>query len=540
MPGETKIIVRRSGALGDVVAATVVADKLHEQGYACEFQTHTNAHCLLKYQPSVASVAKPAGYAHVDLDGCYERNPARRDLHFYEMFLSRANEQLSPYGIHLGKPRNARPQLYPPDEVVEIARAKFSDYPRPWVFLVPRSNYYAPRQIPDPFWEAVAAHVQATCFWLGTHQAPEGIVDVQCRHVSQLVPWLSVADLVISVDTGPIHIAAALNRRILALGQSSSPELHLSEQCDFETLWPTGNLTCLNCQENKCPIDPYIPPCQKFDPIEVASTANQKLIWHRGSPFTFRGVSCVIPIFRPGVEMLNHCLQCVLPQVYEIVVTREAGGIVPEGVLRHEKIRHVCHRSSGLGFGRNVNFGLRHTSHEFVLILNDDVYLCPDAVERLKDEMAHDNVGMVGHLLRYPDGTIYHAGKQRLTNGGIGHPHLDLRKHLPTITEPVEMENTNGASILVRREAFYDIGGFDEEFLFFAEDDDLAMRMRQKGWRVWYTPKAAGFHEEHQETKALPNFSQIMNESNRRFARKWGPYFLHNRGNPGLGNFNYS
>lgn len=528
---ESKIIVRRSGAIGDAVAATVVADKLKEQGYECQFQTHTNVHPVLKHCPGVAALDLPKGYAHVDLDGSYERNPSRRHLHFFEMFLSRADESLSPYGVRLGPARNARPVLSPGLEIVEIARAKFSEYPRPWVFLVPRSNYYATRQVPDPLWVEVAKRIPGTCFWLGTHNAPEGIVDPQCRQVSQLVSWLSVADLVISVDTGPMHIAAALNRRILALGQSSSPELHLSEQCDFETIWPEGNLDCLNCQENKCRLNYYLPPCQSFDPEKVAQAARSKL--RPGM------ISCVIPIFRPEAEMLNRCLECVLHQVDEVVVTRESSGIVPHGTKSDPRIRHVVHRSSGLGFGRNVNFGMRHTNYEQVLILNDDVYLSPDAVARMLEETNHGNVGIVGQLLHYPNGTIYHAGKVRSPNGSIGHPHVDLGKHLPTIDVPMEMENTNGASILVRREAFYDIGGFDEEFVFYAEDDDLAMRMRQRGWRVWYTPRAYGVHNEHAETRKVANINQIMNESNRRFAAKWGKYFSHNKGNPGLGNFSY-
>jgi len=236
--------------------------------------------------------------------------------------------------------------------------------------------------------------------------------------------------------------------------------------------------------------------------------------------------------------MLNKCIQSVEHQVDEIVLTMEQGGVIPSGTLTSGKIRSVRHSGSNIGFGRNVNFGLRHTKNPFVLVLNDDVYLAPNAVEKMLEVMK-PKVGIVGHLTWYPNGTIYHAGKPRAAGGGIGFPHIDHRGYIPTITEPREMENTNGASILVRRKAFYDIGGFDERFLFYAEDDDLAMRVRRAGWQVWYTPYATGIHDEHAETRKRPDMMKIMQESNALFGQLWGEYFRWNRNNPGLGNFDY-
>lgn len=523
-----RIIIRRNAALGDVISATVISDKLRELGHEITFQSHASAHPLLRRVPSVAGFDQPHGYCHCDLDGAYETNPQRRSLHFNDMWFARANQNLNPYGIHLGQPFNCRPRLVVSDNEKAVAKAKFSDYPKPWVFISPASQYYNVRAVPDGIWEQVAKRINGTCFWIGLHTAPPGIVDLQVRSLSTLLPWLSCADLLVTVDTGPMHFAAAMGVRILAISQSSDPQLHLSDQVDFDTIAPP--LDCLNCQENVCPKSRYSPPCQQIDPGQLAERINGRL--------TVTGVSCVIPIFRPHKDMLNRCLEAVLPQVSEVIVTKESIGIVPTGTITDAKIKHVTHRQSGLGFGRNVNFGFRHTNNPYVLVLNDDVYLAPDAVEKLMMEMG-PKVGIVGHLTRYPDGTIYHAGKPRAANGGIGFPHIDHRKHDPTIKLPCEMENTNGASILVRREAFYEIGGFDESILFYTEDDDIAMRMRQNGWKIMYTPWATGVHDKHQETKKLPNMMVIMDESNRRFAQKWGRYFQHNKNNSGLGNFGY-
>ena len=525
-----RIIVRRNAALGDVVSATVIADKLKEKGYHVEFQSHASAHPVLQRAPAVGFISEPHGYTHVDLDGAYEKNVERRRLHFNDMWFARANQNLHPYGIDLGRPINARPRLVLSPDERAIGLAKFTDYPKPWIFVCPYSQYYNVRSVPDGIWQGVAKQIKGTLFWMGLRDAPAGFVDLKLRSLNTLIPWLACADLLVTVDTGPMHIAAALGVRVLALYQSSSPELHLTDQVDFDVLFPEGNLDCLNCQQNVCPKSQYTPPCQSFDPDKIATTVT--------AIFSDCSVSAVIPIYQPDVQMLNKCIQSVEHQVDEIVLTMEQGGVIPSGTLTSGKIRSVRHSGSNIGFGRNVNFGLRHTKNPFVLVLNDDVYLAPNAVEKMLEVMK-PKVGIVGHLTWYPNGTIYHAGKPRAAGGGIGFPHIDHRGYIPTITEPREMENTNGASILVRRKAFYDIGGFDERFLFYAEDDDLAMRVRRAGWQVWYTPYATGIHDEHAETRKRPDMMKIMQESNALFGQLWGEYFRWNRNNPGLGNFDY-
>lgn len=249
-------------------------------------------------------------------------------------------------------------------------------------------------------------------------------------------------------------------------------------------------------------------------------------------------ISAIVPIYKPGMGMLNRCLFAVLPQVFEVIVTRERSGVLPHGYLENKKINYVVKDADRIGFGANVNYGASHATGDYLLILNDDVYLSADAVEKMLEVMkAQPHVGIVGMLTRYPDGSIYHAGKIRRTDGQVGHPHMDFRKYEETIKEPMEMENTNGACILVRRKAFEEVKGFDEHYKFYCEDDDLCMRLRQAGWSVWYTPLATGEHDYHGETSKMSDRWEIMKQSNQLFQTRWKWYFDLNRGNPGLGVF---
>lgn len=518
-PSDGMITVRRNAALGDILAATVVADKLSEQGYEVCFQSHPSGHCLLRRVKSVSAIAETGGYTDVNLDNTYEKDPYRRNRHFSEIFIEAANHQLLHRGLMLGQPLNCRPSLTVFPEEREAVLNQFSQYERPYVFICPRSDSYNVRQVPDGIWQEAAAKIAGTKFWLGRHPAPTGIVDLKAQHIDNVILWLSVADLLLSVDTGPIHIAAALNKPIVALGQSSSPDLHLSDQRDFITIQP--KLTCLNCQQNLCPINQWSPPCQQFDPQFIADWANAKL---RG--ITGNDTSAIIPIFKPEVGMLNKCIASVIDQVQEVIVSCQADSVVPRGAMENSKIRYVKHRLPGLGFSGNANFGARNSVGKWLLFINDDAWLDSGAVEKMRVELV-DGVGAVSQLLRLGDGTIYHAGKYR--NPGMrGWGHIDYGQRDPTIKQPIEAENMNLASCIIRRTAFYAVGGFDERLPIYASDDAMCLSLRKAGFRLIYTPYATGTHIQHQSTKKLDNIMTLVNAANTEFTKIWGRYLEFN------------
>lgn len=529
-PNFRSFVLRRSAAIGDAICATIVADKLMDQGYPVVFQTHSDIHCILRRHPRLAGVTVPGGFCHINLDGAYERDAGRRRKTFSQMFMDVANYQLANVGMNLGPALNCKPKLSVETNLKAAAYERFKSFPRPWVFICPRSEYYRVRHVPDDIWDAAAARIHGSKFWLGRHPGPPGIHDLSAQHMDNVLVWLSVADLLVTVDTGPMHIAAALGIPVVAINQSSSPHLHLNDQNDFVEVSPP--LACLNCQQNICPLDPHIPPCQRVDPDLIAAETNRRL-----RSLTSEDVSAVISVYRPDVNTLNRCLECVLPQVAEVVLCADQMGIVPQGTLDHEKIRRVLSPQTNIGYGRKQNFAARHASGKYLLLMNDDVFLAPDAVEKMVVEMK-PGVGIVSNLLRYPDGTIYHSGKVRGVNEkGWGHCNY---KHLtPYFTQPTEIENCCGACILVNRKAFFEIDGFDEEFYLYAEDDDFSLKMRRAGYKILFTPFSEGVHLEHQSTNKTGDIYSLVRAANTVFDRKWRRYLEWNANRVPLGNFEY-
>jgi GT2 family glycosyltransferase len=215
-----------------------------------------------------------------------------------------------------------------------------------------------------------------------------------------------------------------------------------------------------------------------------------------------------------------------LEQVDEVIFSFD-GSADGAKIPSHPKIKVVrSPNSKQTGFGLTCNRGARASSGRYILFLNDDLYLDPGAVRALKRVVAEPNVAVVGGLWRYPDGTIQHGGGWRGSRTDVGFGHLDHRAKTPTLKEITELEFVTAACFLVRREAFYQVGAFGEEFGNYNEDADLCMKLRQAGWRVMYQPAATGTHDESQTTR--PEKLAMLASSGKVFKEKWDRYFSHN------------
>jgi GT2 family glycosyltransferase len=170
-------------------------------------------------------------------------------------------------------------------------------------------------------------------------------------------------------------------------------------------------------------------------------------------------------------------------------------------------------------------------------LLNPDTYIRPGAVTKLIDFMeAHPRVGIVGSRLEFPDGRPqcaafnFHGILSELERGfRLGLVTKLLKPWMvapPPRSQPHRCDWVNGASIMVRREVFDDIGLFDEGFFLYYEETDFCRRARDAGWSCWHVPDSRVVHLEGQSTSAtgvaakrhrLPKY---WFDSRRRYFRK--------------------
>jgi N-acetylglucosaminyl-diphospho-decaprenol L-rhamnosyltransferase len=209
-------------------------------------------------------------------------------------------------------------------------------------------------------------------------------------------------------------------------------------------------------------------------------------------------VAGVVVVHDPVPELAG-CLEALIPQVAELVVVENLGGVVAQGVRVIENERPV-------GYAANANRGIAATSAPFVVVCNPDTRAAPDAVAKLREfAERRPRAGIVGPELRHPDGTLNPSRRRFPTVGGTLVRRTPLRRVLGGTqrahyglderpVEPVQADWLLGGFLLMRREMLEELDGFDEGFRLYGEDIDLAYRAAKAGWERWYVPEAKVVH----------------------------------------------
>ncbi len=194
----------------------------------------------------------------------------------------------------------------------------------------------------------------------------------------------------------------------------------------------------------------------------------------------------------------------------EILVVDHAPESAALGAIR-TRFPHarILEAEENRGFGAGMNAAARLARGEYLLLLNPDTIVASDLVDTLAGWLdAHAAVGIVGPLVRTADGriepsarrfpgwsTVFGGRRSWLTRLWPGNP--AARRNLltgPTVADPIDVDWVSGACLMMRRDVYTTLGGFDEGFFMYWEDADLCLRARRGGWRVSYHPGASVTH----------------------------------------------
>jgi N-acetylglucosaminyl-diphospho-decaprenol L-rhamnosyltransferase len=160
------------------------------------------------------------------------------------------------------------------------------------------------------------------------------------------------------------------------------------------------------------------------------------------------------------------------------------------------------------GLSAAWNQGIRETKASYVLFLNPDAELWRGTLASyLRIAREHEETGIVGPLVRDPDGRVYPSGRPFPSLiDAVGHAFLGSlvgtnpftrRYHMAGWDRSSEREVdwVSGCCMLFPRAALEAVGGFDEGFFLYGEELDIATRLREAGWRVLFIPEVEVLHE---------------------------------------------
>lgn len=240
-------------------------------------------------------------------------------------------------------------------------------------------------------------------------------------------------------------------------------------------------------------------------------------------------VSIVIPLYNK-VEYTTKCLEALVEHTtgprYEVILVDNAStDATPELLSQLEGDVRVIVNPQNLGFAKACNQGAAMARGRYVLFLNNDTEPQPGWLEPLIKTLDGDPaVGAVGARLLYPDGSLQHAGVTVTEDLQQGLPLNCLHRYhrLPADHPPAnvraEVQVVTGAALMIRRELFHEVGGFDEGYWNGNEDVDLCFTLGQQGWRIVYEPESCLVHH---ESVSGPERWRKVNENIQRLLQRW-------------------
>lgn len=192
-----------------------------------------------------------------------------------------------------------------------------------------------------------------------------------------------------------------------------------------------------------------------------------------------------------------------------IVVENGSGDDSFERLTAAGTAAHIVRAPGNLGFAGGSNFGVRHSTGEYVAFLNNDARPDPGwiaaAVEAFESS---PRIGAVASRVLDWDGDLVDFVDAGLTWYGMGYKPYTGEKPPPSESLARDVLFGTGSAMFVRRAAFDALGGFDEGYFMFFEDVDLGWRLNLAGWRYRYQPKSLAFHRHHASMSKLGAFKE--------------------------------
>lgn len=217
-------------------------------------------------------------------------------------------------------------------------------------------------------------------------------------------------------------------------------------------------------------------------------------------------VSVIVPT-RDG-RLLSRCIDSLLddtdyPKLEVVVVDN---GSADPGVLAYLRSRQddvtVIRDERPFNYSTLNNEAVEKTAGDVLCLLNDDTEITQRGwLAEMVGQLSQPGVGAVGAKLYYDDGTVQHGGVILGVGGVAGHASRRAAHDSPgcmgRLLLAQSMSAVTGACMVVRRQAWEEVGGMDDEHLAVAFNDvDFCLRLGQAGWRIVWTPWAELIHHE--------------------------------------------
>lgn len=169
------------------------------------------------------------------------------------------------------------------------------------------------------------------------------------------------------------------------------------------------------------------------------------------------------------------------------------------------------------GFGRACNQGIRAAKGEYIFLLNPDTVVLPGAIKTLLEfARNHPKLGIVAPQLLNTDGTVQKSCRAFPSLTGMFYELIGLSRLFPNVKRfreykmldfdyntVSEVDQPEGAALLIPRKVLDEVGLFDEKFFMLFEEVDLCFRIKKAGWQIWFNSTSKIIHHYGQSIKQI-------------------------------------
>lgn len=208
-----------------------------------------------------------------------------------------------------------------------------------------------------------------------------------------------------------------------------------------------------------------------------------------------------------SAEVLPACLDALAGEGVRAIVVDNASSDDSRAIAEAKGARVIANARNE-GYGRANNIGVAAAATPYVLIVNPDLELGRGAAAALLEAAeSYPDAGMLAPRIVEPSGRIFLQPRSLLSP-----PHLNRSGAMTIPAGDACLPFLSGACLLIRREVFIALGGFDPAIFLFYEDDDLCRRMRDAGHALVHVHAAEARHGRGRSTAPSPQ---------RRFKARW-------------------
>ncbi|GLQ49279.1 glycosyl transferase family protein [Dyella flava] len=239
-------------------------------------------------------------------------------------------------------------------------------------------------------------------------------------------------------------------------------------------------------------------------------------------------VSIIIPVYGK-LDYTVTCLRSLALHMgnitTEVIVVDDASPDGSASALSAVDGLRLLVNAQNQGFVGSCNAGAKAARGEYLVFLNNDTQVTPGWLDALLRCFADEpDCGIAGSRLIYPDGRLQEAGGWVFSDGSAWNVGRFESRHASAYRYRRRTDYLSGAAIMIRRDRFSAVGGFDERYApAYYEDTDLAFAVRQAGLSVFYEPNSVVVHCEgiSAGTDLGTGMKRYQAINHVKFAQKW-------------------